>query len=606
MATEPSKLRISELDFQQIKENFKEFLRNQDEFRDYNFDGSVISTLLDLLSYNTHYNSYYLNMIANEMFIDSAVTRTSMVSLAKMIGYTPRSRLGARANVNITVTPNDNPSNIVISKNTKFNSQIDGVNFLFVTDRSYTAFANNQNLAVTIPNVTLVEGEPLSYRYTVDGQNDNQKFVIPNRGVDHTTISVVVQESSTDTRKSSYTLATDLLDVGASSNVYFIEETSDFKTEIVFGDGVLGNKLKNQNIVLVNYNLCSGALANRANTFTVATTAGGYDTVTVRTNTPATGGADEESLNSIRFNAPKNYGVQNRAVTKNDYQRLIQRDYPYAESVVIYGGEDSDPPEFGKVFIGIKPREGLFLSSSIKETIINNIVGKYNVASITPEFVDIDYVNLVLSSDVKYDSRLTVKTAQILKKNVLSAIQKYKVNTLNQFEQTFRISQLQRAIDDAEGAILGNDTEIEIKKKLTPNLTVQLDYLINFNNQLYHPYSNFMGTLTSTAFTYKDDFEVVRTDCRFDDDNGTLRIYRISDGQKIIINANAGTVDYETGRVLILTFKPESYQGTSLDIIVKPRNNDFQTKNAQILLIDENDIRLSFFDSSTTVSNVEV
>lgn len=606
MAGEPSKLRVSELDFSEIKNNFKEFLKSQDEFRDYNFEGSVISTLLDLLSYNTHYNSYYLNMIANEMFIDSAVTRTSVVSLAKMLGYTPRSRIGARANVNITITPNDNPSNIILSKNTKFNTQINGVNFVFVTDKSYTAAANNSNLAVTIRNVTLVEGEPLSYRYTVDLANDNQKFIIPNRGVDHSTISVVVQESDTDVRKSSYQQATDLIDVSSTSNVYFVEETSDFRTELTFGDGIIGNKLKNRNIVIVNYNLCSGVLANRANNFTVATTAGGYGTVTVTTNQSATGGSDEETLNSIRFNAPKNYGTQNRAVTKNDYQRLIQRDYPYAESVVVYGGEEADPPQFGKVFIGIKPREGLFLSSSIKETIANNIIKKYNVASVTPEFVDIDYINLGISSRIKYDSRLTSKTTQILRRNVLDAILRYKNQNLNQFEQTFRISQLQRFIDESEGSILGNDTEIEIKKQLTPNLTVQLDYLINFNNELYHPYSNFIGTLTSTVFTYQDDFDVIRTDCRFDDDDGVIRIYRISDGQKIILNANAGTIDYQTGRVLILSFKPESYRGNTLDLIVKPLNKDFLAKNEQILLINEGDINLTLYDSATTVSKIEV
>lgn len=603
---EPSKLRVSELDFNEIRNNLKTFLKAQDTFKDYNFEGSVISSVLDLLAYNTHYNSFYLNMVANEMFLDTAVTRSGLVSLSKLIGYTPKSRTSSQANVNLIITPTDSPANIIVSKGTKFNADIDGINYTFTTDKSYSAPANNQNIAVTIPNVTLREGEQLRFTHTVDTTLEDQRFVIPNRGVDHQSISVIIQESQSDTRKSVYDKASDLLEANSTSNIFFVEEGTDFFTEIKFGDGVLGNDLKTGNIVLIDYTLSSGVLGNGANVFTVATTAGGYPGVTVSTNEPSTGGSDEETLNSIRFNAPKHFSAQNRAVTKEDYKRLILREYPLAESVVVYGGEDADPPKFGTVYIGIKPREGLFISSSIKEGIKNNIIRKYNVASISPEFVDIDYLNIELTSQVKIDSRLTQKTPQLLKRNILDAIRKYQNTSLNEFTETFRISQLSRAIDDAESAILGNDSSISLKKELTPNVTVALDYVVNFSNELYHPYLNFEGTLTSTNFSFMDDFNVVRENCKFDDSKGDLRIFRMQDDQKVIVNALAGTVNYDTGRIQINNFKPESFDGQTLDIKVLPKNSDLQAKNNQIILINERDVNLSIFDLSTTTEQSEV
>ena len=300
---EATKLRVSELDFDQIKTNFKSFLKEQDIFRDYNQDGSVISQLLDILAYNTHYNAFYLNMVANEMYIDSATTRNAMISLSKLLGYTPKSRTGATANVNISITPDDAPANITVVKNTQFNTVINGVNFSFVTDKSYSTTANSDNSTVTISNVTLIEGDPLTYRYTANTQDSSQRFTIPNRGVDHSTVSISIKENSFTTELSPYTLASDLLGVSSTSNVFFIEEASDFKTDIKFGDGVLGRKLKSGNIVIIDYNVCAGVMGNGANNFSVATTVGGYSTATVSTNSKAEGGSDEETINYIRFSS---------------------------------------------------------------------------------------------------------------------------------------------------------------------------------------------------------------------------------------------------------------------------------------------------------------
>ncbi len=286
---EATKLRVSELDFDQIKNNFKSFLKEQDVFRDYNLEGSTISHLLDILAYNTHYNAFYLNMVANEMFIDSATTRNAMISLSKLLGYVPKSRTSAKANVNISITPNDAPASVTIAKDTKFSTAIDGVNYTFVSDQSYSTPANSDNATVTLQNVSLIEGDPLTFNYTANTKDSSQKFTIPNRGVDHSTIIVSIKENSFTSELSPYTKASDLLEVSSTSNVFFIEEGTDFLTEVKFGDGVLGRKLKTGNIVIIDYNISSGSLGNGANNFAVASTAGGYSTVTLVTNDKAEG-----------------------------------------------------------------------------------------------------------------------------------------------------------------------------------------------------------------------------------------------------------------------------------------------------------------------------
>lgn len=599
---EPRKLRISELDFNQVRENFKQFLQVQDEFRDYNVEGSVISSLLDLLAYNTHYNAFYLNMIANEMFLDSAVNRSSIVSLSKMLGYTPKSRTGARANVNLIITPTDSPSNVTVAKNTKFNSVIDGVNYVFVTDQSYSTTANNDNTTLTISNVSLVEGEPLVFRYTANTQDDTQRFVIPNRGVDHSSITVTLQEFAEDTRQYPYTLATDLLEVNSTSNIYFVEETSDFRTEIKFGDGVLGRAIETDNVVIINYNICSGILGNGANVFSVASTAGGYSSVTVSTNEIAVGGSDEETINSIRFNAPRHLDTQNRAVTKDDYKRIILRDYPQAESVIVYGGEDADPPQYGKVFVGIKPRQGLFLTSAVKNQISNNILKKYNVASVTPEFVDVDYTYVLLTSTVNYDARLTQKTQSTLRRAILNSINTYTSTKLNEFDQQLRFSMLTRMIDDSDTSIEGNNSYIRLRKVIEPTLNTELDYTLQFNNAINHPYTGYQGALISSYFEITDDQNIARTGCRIEDNDGILRIFRLQDGEKTIVRPNIGTINYGTGKVVLNSFNPISYEGTNISFTIIPVSNDVKTAREQIIVINESDVNLLMNDTSAIVS----
>ena len=605
--SEASKLRVSELDFDQIKNNFKSFLSEQDIFRDYNLEGSNISMLLDILAYNTHYNAFYLNMVANEMFIDSATTRNAMISLSKLLGYTPKSRTGAKANVNISITPNDSPANITIAKNTKFNSAIDGINYSFVADQSYSTTTNSDNATVTIQNVSLIEGDPLTFNYTANTKDSSQRFTVPNRGVDHSTITVSIKENSFTTELSPYTQATDLLEVSSTSNVFFIEEGTDFLTEIKFGDGVLGRKLQNGNIVIIDYNVCSGVLGNGANNFAVASTAGGYSTVTLVTNDKAEGGSDEESINSIRFNAPRHYNTQNRAVTTDDYKRIVLRDYPLAESIVVYGGEDADPPEYGKVFIGIKPKSGLHVTDSVKSNIRDNILKKYNVASITPVFVDLDYIYVLLTTTVDFDSRKTTTTSQTLRSNIIKSINTYVSEELYKFEQTFRLSKLQTRIDDTDSSILGDDSAIRLKKIFIPTLNTKMSYTLRFNNAISHPHTGHASTLASTAFSITDEKDILRQDCKIKDLNGILYIYRTNnEGTEIFVRENMGTIDYITGKVILNSFDPASYAGSEISITIIPVLGDVLSLREQLITIRESDINLKMNDTSLVTQQDQV
>jgi len=604
---EATKLRVSELDFDQIKNNFKSFLKEQDIFRDYDKDGSAISQILDILAYNTHYNAFYLNMVANEMFIDSATTRNAIISLSKLLGYTPKSRTGAKANVNISITPDDAPSNITIAKNTKFNSVINGVNYTFLTDKSYSTTANADNSVVTIPNVSLVQGDSLTYRYTANTQDSSQRFTIPNRGVDHSTVTISIKENSFTTALSPYTLATDLLEVDSTSNVFFIEEGSDFNTEIKFGDGILGRKLKSGNIVIIDYNICEGVMGNGANNFTVSTTVGGYSTATLSINNKAEGGSDEETINSIRFNAPRHYNTQNRAVTKDDYKRIVLRDYPLAESIVVYGGEEADPPEYGKVFIGIKPKSGLYLTDSVKTNIKDNILKKYNVASITPEFVDLDYIYVLLTTTVNFDSRKTTKTSQTLRSNIISSINTYVSEDLYKFEQTFRLSKLQTKIDETDSSILGNDSAIRLKKIFTPTLDTKLSYTLKYNNAIYHPHSGHAPALTSTSFSINDEKNILRDDCKIKDKDGVLIVYRTdNEGKEWTVRENVGSIDYIIGKVILNAFDPVSYTGNDISVTVIPVLGDVASLREQLITIQEVDINLKMNDASLVTKQDQV
>ena len=426
-----SYLRVTELDFEDIRNNLKSFLSTQTEFQDYDFEGSAISTLLDVLAYNTHYNSYYVNMLANEMFLDTAQQRESVVSKAKELGYVPVSAIGATANVNVTFTGIDpTTSQFTIPKNSKFTTTIDDVQYTYVTPRAYTVVNENNNFS---RDIEIKEGVPLTHRFVVSGDR-KQRFIIPNEGVDFTSLTVFVQESDTDTTLTEFTQATDIRQVFATTPIYFLEEAYEGKYELVFGSGSLGKSLRNGNILIVDYLVCSGEETNGASAFSVDTLNVGesYDAAQLTVNSSARGGRPKETIDSIKFNAPRNYQTQNRAIINEDYSRILLAENPDLQSVIAFGGQDANPPQFGKVFIAVKPFAEQFTTASRKQQLKDSIVDRTPLA-VDPVFIDADYTFIVPSVRTFYDLTKTTDTTSEIESQIRSTIANFSTNNLERF-----------------------------------------------------------------------------------------------------------------------------------------------------------------------------
>ena len=594
---EIQKLNIAELDFDTIKTNLKDYFGSQTEFTDHNFDGSAISVLLDILAYNTHYNAYYLNMLASESFLDSAQLRDSVVAKASMLGYTPRSVRGSQAYVNLTITPGDSPASITVDKDTQFTTTVNGTSYTFATANS--TVISPISGAYVANNVLIRQGVPLTFKYTVDTANTEQKFLLPNANTDTNTLVVSVQESATDTNTSVYALATDITTVNATSNVYFMNEHSNGQYRVQFGDGTLGRKPITGNIVFLNSLVSEGTETNGANTFSAASTVGGYATVSVVTANSAIGGMDKESIESIKFNAPKNYEAQNRAVTTDDYKKLVEDSVAGLDTVAVWGGQDNDTPKFGTVFVSAKPAGADALSTSQK-TLIKAALTDYNIVAISPEVVDPDLISLIFSLTVKYDSRKTTKASGVIAASVIDTIQDYKTNNLNKFGSIFRYSVLSKQVDVTDTSILGNLLTLTAKKGLTPSTTANNSYTISFNNAIYNPSATYEGAVSSTAFSYTDAAGTTYSTSYLDDLNGVMRVFYYSGDEKVIIADNAGTVTYSNGHVTLTSFKPDSFAGSTLDFTIQPSTNDLIPVRNQLFTIANTDITITMQDDADT------
>ncbi len=600
MADNASKLAVSELDFDNIKTNLKQFLGDQNEFADYNFDASAMSVLLDLLSYNTHYNAFYLNMIANEMFLDTASIRSSVVSRAKHLGYTPVSMKGAKAYVDLTITPADDPATIVIAKDTQFTSSVDGVAYTFCTSNSATVNVN-ANGVYTTANVELTQGIPLTHKYTANTSDPDQRFILPNANTDTSTLTVKMQISATNSNLHTYTAANDTTTVNSTANVYFLEEDEEGRYEVTFGDGTIGRALVTGNIIILSSLIADGDAPNGAKTFSPVSGVGGYSNVIVSTVTNAVGGAERDSISTIKFNAPKNYQAQNRAVTISDYKRLLERDYPAAESVIAWGGEEHDPPVYGKVYLAIKPQTGLTLSSATKSYIADTVLGGRNIVSITPEVVDPDYMYITVTSTISYDSTRTTESAEQIKNSISNTVYQYGVNNLGLFANQFRYSPMIKQIDETETSIESSLTSVKLRREITPILGSSTSYTLKFSNEIKHD-SNTDISISSTRFSHNDDNGTLREDCELQDDNGILQVFRTSGADRVVVANNVGTVTYGTGVVALTSFAPTAISDgtTKLSVTVEPESNDVKPYREQILLIANSDISLSMVDTSGT------
>ena len=580
-----NKFVVSDLDFDAIKSNLRAFLQDQTEFSDYNFEGSGFAVLLDTLAYNTHYLGFNANMLANEIYLDSADIRKNIVSLAKMLGYTPSSPRAPIANVDILLN-NATGASVTMNKGTTFTSTVDGIAYEFVTNQDVTITPADG--VYRFSNVSLYEGTLVTYRYTVDSTDVDQKFIIPSVNADTSTLKVSVQNSAGDTTISTYTLASGLKSLTDTSKAYFLQETDTGKFEVYFGDGVIGQNLSDGNIVILEYVVTNKTEANGASTFTLSGSIGGFTNVSVSTNSSAQGGAESESKESIRFNAPLQYTSQDRAVTTTDYETIVKSIYPNALSISAWGGEDDETPVYGVVKIAIKAASGSTLTNATKQNIVTSLK-PYNVASVRPEIVDPETTSILLTVNAKYDKKSTTKTADTLKSEIISAITNYNTNTLQKFDAVFRYSKLTGLIDDVDTSILSNITTVDMRKSFTPTLSSSTRYDVYFRNAIYNPHTGHEPILSSTGFTVAGNSNEMFLD---DDGLGNVRRYYLSSGIRTYANNTQGTIDYSTGQITINSLNVSSIsniRGASSSVIeltVTPNSNDVVPVRNQIIEID--------------------
>ena len=576
---------ITDLDFDTVKDNFKTFLSQQTQFTDYNFEGSGMSVLMDLLAYNTHYMAFHANMLANEMFIDTALTRSASVSHAKSLGYLPSSSKAAYAEVDITVK--DVPisqKTLVMDAGTIFTTSVDDTSYNFVTIGDSTATSDNGTFVFT--GVQIYEGTRIRYTYTVNSSDLEQQFIIPSATADTTTLVVSVQASASDVSTDTYTLNTDYAELDSTSLKYFLQEVEGGQYEVYFGDGVTGKKPIDGNIVILDYVVTNGSLADGANVFTASSTIGGYSNITALTTSAAAGGGDAETVDSIKFNAPLKYATQGRAVTPDDYKAIVPSVYTNIKSIQCWGGEDNDPPIYGKVYVAIRPNSGTSLTTTTKNQIVTNLK-KYNVASIVPEIVDPEILYLVLGVTAKYNSTVTEKAKSDIKALVETTVSTFNTNNLQKFDSVFRHSNLVREIDETDTSILSSTATVKLKRIVTPTLNAITKYTVAFNNAVYHPSINWAQTVVeSTGFYLSGNTNEQFID---DDGNGNLRTFYLLGGTtKTITNAQAGTINYNTGEVVMTSFNITSATNAdgTIDVTVKPDSNDVIPVRQQIIEID--------------------
>ena len=580
-----TKLQVTELDFDDIKNNLKTYMKNQTEFTDYNFEGSGLTQLIDLLAYNTHYLALNANMAVNEAFLDTATLRSSVVSHAKTLGYTPRSARAPVAYIDITLNSFTGTS-ATIAKGTKFTTSVNGTSYGFVVNEAQTVTpANGVTRFINLP---IYEGTLVTAKYTVDNANLEKRYLVADDRADTTTIKVSVQDSASDSTTTVYTLATDISQVAATSNVYFLQEVEDGRFEVYFGDGVVGRKPTDGNIVILEYIVTNKDASNGASTFSGTTVAGETD-ITVATLIAASGGAEPETIDSIKFNAPLDYSSQGRAVTTQDYKTIVPQVYADTQALQVWGGEDNDPPRFGQVYLAIKTKSGTTLTQAQKDTIASSL-DRYNIASVRPTIVDPETTKIRLTTNVKFDANATTKTATTIETNVRTAMTNYNTADLGQFDGIFRYSKLSRLIDAADSSILSNITTLKIEKTFTPTLNASNQYILNFANAFFHPHdghnSMMGGVTTSTGFTIAGNANTIFLD---DDGRGNIRTYYLVGGTtRTYLDNTAGTIDYTNGKITLtsLTISGTSNTDGTIDVVVQPNSNDVVPVRNQLVEID--------------------
>jgi hypothetical protein len=487
MAGANSNIQITDLDFNTLKTNLKKYLQSQDTLKDYNYEGSALSTLLDVLAYNTQYNAYYLNMVANEMFLDSAIQRSSVVSHAKLLNYTPKSAVAPSATITLKVNQVAEAS-LTLPKFTSFLSEaIDGVNYKFVTTDDVTVNKDVANNTVTFADLTIKQGEPTTLNFAYSSvENPSSTINLPDTNIDTTTITVVVQQSSSNSSSEVFTLAENFLTLDSSSAVYFLQEGNNENYQIYFGDGILGKALTDGNQIIVSYVTTNASASYGANNFVLMDTIGGYSNTTITPIVATSQGSSKETIDSIKYTAPKAYSSQGRAVTKEDYIYQIQNNsgiFPI-DAVNVWGGEENDPPVYGAIFVAIKPAGGYILTETEKNIIETEIIKPISVLTVKPKIIDVDYTYLSIISNVLYNPKLTTLSSTQLKTQILDSIKSFGTSTLNTFNSTFKLSELITTVQSTSSSFITNDASIVLQKRFTPDLINSTTYTFNFGTSL--------------------------------------------------------------------------------------------------------------------------
>jgi len=583
------KLVVSDYDFDAIKTNLKSFLQGQTQFQDYDFEGSSLNILLDILSYNTHYLAYLANMSTNELYLDSADIRNNIVSLAKMIGYTPSSPRAPLASIDVTLN-NATGTSVTMNKGTVFTTSVDDTSYQYVTNSDVTITPSSG--IYKFDSLPIYEGTLVTFKYTVDSTDVDQKFIIPSASADTSTLLVKVQNSSSDSTTETYSLAGGYNNVTSTSKVYFIQEGQDGKYEIYFGDGVNGKSLLDGNIIILEYIVTNIEDSNGASAFALSGNIGGFTDVTISTVSSSQGGASGETDESIRLNAPLQYAAQERAVTTTDYETLVKSIYPNALSVSAWGGEDDETPRYGIVKIGIKAASGSTLTETTKQDIVNKLK-PYNVASVSPQIVDPETTSVLLTSTVKYNTSTTTKSSDTLKSEIITAITNYNTNTLQKFDSIYRHSKLTGLIDSVDTSILSNITNVKIRKSFTPSLASSQKYNIYFRNAVFNPHTGHNmaagGILSSTGFKVTgSDLEQFLDD----DGSGNVRRYYLASGIRTYSNETQGTINYSNGEITLNSLNVASISNirgatsTVVELTVTPDSNDIVPVRDQIVELD--------------------
>lgn len=576
------------LDFDSLRNNLVTFLKGQTQFSDLNFEGSNISVLLDLLAYNTHINAYYLNMIAGEMFLDSAQLYDSVVSHAKELNYLPRSRMSSKATVDIVIVPTASVPAVVVPKGTSFTTKVGSNNYTFTTDQNIVVTSSNGSFVAS--DVTLYEGTYTTENFVINTSDSDQKITISSDTVDVTSVTVDVYEDNA-VIPTSYSYSTSLFGLDQSSKVFFLQAGSSKKYDVVFGDGVTGARPKNNSIVRITYRNSSGTDPEGASAFNVDSTIDGHSNVSVIVSQVAIGGAFEEDITSIRYNAPRYFQTQERAVTATDYETILRSRFPEITAISAYGGETVVPPQYGKVFISVDISGADGVPDNKKEIYRDYIVNRTPL-TIDPVFVNPDFLYVSVVSDVHYNVNVTSKLSSDIKSLAHAAIESYNNSVLNKFNATLYYSKLIQAIDNADASIVGNDTYIRVTKRFTPTFNTNQNITIDFgiaiddivDNMATEHSQSVYHAVESSIFTHNGEKCILE-----DDGDGAMWISAL-DKHSHMHRKKAGTINYITGTIALQEFNVSGAENGQIKIYVRPSTKNITASKNTILTISNEDV----------------